>query len=450
MYPCRLLLVFLLLFPGIFYAQQLVEIPYLLDLSPVSVDSYHVPAKDVIVLPCDFAGSGFNMDRFADSVKKVGARIVGIDLVYSEYAASETFDQRKLNERRLETLRASIPELFDNNLVRWRLISQQANPSAEANKALFHGFVIHLLSPEDTYSGNSDDSLRTEREIAFVKELLKSGERISGPDAKDSSPPGYRPIVQYLPRLRRKRERGVRYDKRSIWFRKQDTAAVLVIADSFRSDTSYVYNYIFNDSTVIMTFRRHPDWQDVLVVEDVTGSMYPYMAQTFMWRRLNIDSVPIRKFVFFNDGDRNPDGPIGRSGGAYEIESGMIGEVEEEAYATMRKGSGGAAPENNLEALQYGITSFPESETLVLIADNFAPIRDLSLLKEMRRPVKIILCGVRGRVHYSYILLALQTGGSIYTMEEELTGLPSFTEGQQFVVGDQKFEIHNGSLRLVH
>ncbi|MEM7372873.1 MAG: hypothetical protein AAF587_29900 [Bacteroidota bacterium] len=40
------------------------------------------------------------------------------------------------------------------------------------------------------------------------------------------------------------------------------------------------------DSTVFHVFQRNPDWNNMLVVCDFTGSMSPYTAQLLVWHKL--------------------------------------------------------------------------------------------------------------------------------------------------------------------
>ena len=57
----------------------------------------------------------------------------------------------------------------------------------------------------------------------------------------------------------------------------------------------------------------------MLIIADVTGSMYPYMKQVMNWWQLNFQREEKMQIVFFNDGDTTPDNQkvIGRTGGIY-------------------------------------------------------------------------------------------------------------------------------------
>lgn len=59
-------------------------------------------------------------------------------------------------------------------------------------------------------------------------------------------------------------------------------------------------------------------WNNMLVVADVTASMYPYTGQLLYWLKLHEDERRIKQFVF-NDGDDKDDAvkTPGNTGGIY-------------------------------------------------------------------------------------------------------------------------------------
>lgn len=272
----------------------------------------------------------------------------------------------------------------------------------------------------------------------------------------------------YIPRLNSKAKKGITYDKKSIWGRKQKTEKLLIKDTVFiRMDSAYVlleseypvsgkdcHDYIsqnyFEDPVVTQTFSKMEDLQNRIIVEDVTGSMYPYLTQTFLWRRAAMDSENLSKFVYFNDGDRkaNHEKIMGKTGGIYYVNSSSIDKVESTAKVAMLAGSGGDAPENNLEALIYAREICPGCRP-VMIADNWAPIKDLSLLGKIDGPVDVILCGVwGGRIQADYLSLVNAVGGTIYTMEGELADIAKLKEGDIITMGGQKFKLTEGRFVL--
>ncbi|MFK8046171.1 MAG: hypothetical protein AB8B72_11795 [Crocinitomicaceae bacterium] len=273
----------------------------------------------------------------------------------------------------------------------------------------------------------------------------------------------------FYPKSKRKAQKGIIYSKKSIWGRKQvvkryllkDTVFLNVRniyvvrdADSLvfsRSCYRKVASNTFTDTIVGKTFSTIREWENKIVVEDVTGSMYPYLTQTFLWRRLATDSTKLTKFVFFNDGDskRNHEKVIGSTGGIYDVDSPNIEIIEGVGLKTMSLGRGGDCPENNIEALLYASDFCPTCE-LLMIADNNAPIKDIVLMKSLTKPVDVILCGVRyGRIQASYLTLVREVGGNIYTMEGELKEIAKLKEGEKIDFGGQKFKIIGGKFILV-
>ena len=137
--------------------------------------------------------------------------------------------------------------------------------------------------------------------------------------------------------------------------------------------------------------------------------------------------------VFFNDGDGKWDNEkeIGQTGGIYAVEGfdhdSILAVMERVSYG----GSGGDHRENDLEAVQEAMDLFPEADEFVLIADNSGPVRDIKLLKEIERPVRIILCGVyHDKYETDYLNIAYRTGGSVHTKDRDLNDLADLSQFQ--------------------
>lgn len=179
------------------------------------------------------------------------------------------------------------------------------------------------------------------------------------------------------------------------------------------------------DSTVYRVLERHPEWNNMLVVMDWTGSMYKHGAQLVHWykvKRFERDDI-VKHFVFFNDGNhkRSYQKRIGRTGGVYRAKSVDIEEILNTMEYVMSKGNGGDPPENDIEALLTGIQYLEGYQSVVLIADNKSEVRDIDLLSKIKLPIHIILCDAKGYVHPHYQKLAKATGGSIHTIEQDLS-----------------------------
>jgi hypothetical protein len=201
------------------------------------------------------------------------------------------------------------------------------------------------------------------------------------------------------------------------------------------------------DSTLLKVFDRNKAWKDMLVVCDVTGSMSPYTAQLLFWIKSNQKLKTFKQIVFFNDDDNKSTNQTATADetGIWSIESGNSTKVIETAFEAMQKGS---HEENDLEAICYAIKKFPENKgNVVLIADNWENPCDMQLLeylKSQKIPVHIIVCGVTDRMNTLYLDIAYATGGSIHTMEEDLSNIATMGEGKVIRFGNFKFKMTGG------
>jgi hypothetical protein len=188
------------------------------------------------------------------------------------------------------------------------------------------------------------------------------------------------------------------------------------------------------------------------IVGDVTGSMYPYTAQLLLWLKLkSLDSLTT-SYTFFNDGDDLPDRKkvISKTGGIYSNVCTSFTEVLDLVKSTMKKGGGGDAPENDVEALLQSERRFPGSAFHVLIADNWAPVKDIKLAGLITKPVRIVLCGVvDDAINTDYLDLARLTKGSVHVLENDLLNLARMHEGEVLKIGKKEYKIVGGHFKVI-
>ncbi len=199
--------------------------------------------------------------------------------------------------------------------------------------------------------------------------------------------------------------------------------------------------------TSILKILDRTMWKNATIVVDVTGSMYKYTAQLLLWVQSNPIGSLSKNFVFFNDGDNMPDmdKKLGSTGGIYFKSCSSFAEVESLMKATMLKGNGGDYPENNIEALLKAEKAFPTSEFQVMIADNWAAIKDKVLWQQLTKPVRIVVCGATGfNVNIDYLNLARRTKGSVHVLESDLYNLAGLKEGEILKAGKNSFVVKNG------
>jgi len=200
------------------------------------------------------------------------------------------------------------------------------------------------------------------------------------------------------------------------------------------------------DSSILKILDR-TRWENTTIVGDVTGSMYKFTAQLLLWVKTNPIGSQSKNFVFFNDGNNMPDKDkkLGSTGGIYFKTCNNYIEVENLLRGTMLKGNGGDYPENNIEALLTGEKAFPAAEFQVMIADNWAAIKDKVLWQHLTKPVRIVVCGATEfNVNIDYLNLARKTKGSVHLMESDLYNLAGLKEGEILKIGKNSFVVKNG------
>lgn len=451
----------------------------ILDAPVADIPAYDTLAcKDCIFLHVEYGTSDFlNLDvltRFS------GEAITQVDMAYTSFARTKGFDQTALNRERLENLQKVAPQLFENELIDWNLIRQTACNSLEESERLFHGFAVHLApgsatrdksgtlvpakpkegtaSPKKKTGPATRDTVITERQIRIV--------RLTDRNCEETG--------KYLPRNKDKAKRGVRYDnERAAIFWKRKPEKICATTDlGYRYDTSYVkrtykVNALTgklmdrsfsvdrrNDTVVVGAMERNwSNWkQEKLVfVQDMTGSMTSYLSQIVLWRE-QYAAKGVEDFVFFNDGDRKPDSQkeIGKTGGIYYVNSRKINEIQEMAYRCSDAGYGGDTPENNVEALLQAQDKCGDCTQIVMIADNYAPVRDIKLAGKVKKPVHIIVCGGNGEVvHSHYLTIAALTGGSVHTSVLDLDLKNALKSDEPLVVGERKYVFKNRVYEMV-
>lgn len=214
-----------------------------------------------------------------------------------------------------------------------------------------------------------------------------------------------------------------------------------------RKAESFASSYSNFQDTVIRAVLNRNKWSEKLIVCDLTGSMLPYASQLSAWYQLNYAKEKNLQFVFFNDGDDKADHQkqIGNTGGIYYEPAKDMASLHALIGRVGSAGNGGDCPENNMEALIKGVKLANPYKELVMIVDNYAPVKDIALLYQFNAPVHIIICGAtRGEIEPDYLDIARHTKGSIHTIEEDITKIAALSEGQEIVIKNVTYRVMGG------
>ena len=197
------------------------------------------------------------------------------------------------------------------------------------------------------------------------------------------------------------------------------------------------------NSVIYKAFRMHPEWENMVVVADWTGSMYTYVGQIMRWHKINMEKKLLKHLVLFNDGDDvKRDGKtkkVGKTGGIYYADPNDMDDFLKKVEVAVDNGDGGDAEENDVEAIIAAFDKYKKANEVILIADNSA-VRDIELVKKINKPVHVLLCN--GGWVMDYIKLAYETGGTITTFQDDIDfSDKSQIDPQNIVLNGIKYKI---------
>jgi hypothetical protein len=455
---------------------------------PVFISTYAETQNNCEKLLIPTTYSKFNCDLLPELSKLNNAFIIGIDLVYTDFPSGYSF--KTLNRNRFLKLDSILKgrSLLDIPVTLYRQTRAQSKEEAEKD---FHGFVIYyknntkeLTTEKLIPAERPQDSVDVQEEVMslsrttdtlpvlpaladheFIKSLIDND---FNPDsilkikeayvkAKDSM--DYEQLYCYDKSLAEQYKKTAK--KVEIIFKevllekgysKKNLLRYYKECDKFLKVTTKVPLYsplvrFFTEDSVVTKALNRNRWNNMMVCADVTGSMSPYIVQLLVWLKLNANDSSLKHFIAFNDGDNKPQKKkkIGKTGGIYNTPSWQYKEVAGTVYTGVKNGNGGDGPENDIEALMAGEKLCKDCENFILIADNYAPVKDIQLLSKLNRPVKIILCGVHGFINTDYLNIARKTRGSIHTIEKDIINLALMKEGEIFEFGEKKYQLKGGN-----
>lgn len=450
----------------------------LLDNRILRVPAYESDtiSHNQLLLQMQYAKSLFTDTTHVQELQ--GAQILSVDLLFTDYPAHN--DLKPLNKRRLIALCQLVPGIEKQKNVSWTIVRQMDGKDPESAGKLHHGFIINYrkpytpadrkreltliqeVTPDTTIPYQASDAPpekihqwaiihegSTPRARTHLGRPLKQMGDNRGklpPPADGDTLVGLTPdeaMRKYIidPKMRKMLGGedslflllGPKPEPGPALVKTPEPPAKPVVPD-------YDPVPVPQDSTVINTFTRN-HFEHMLVVADVTGSMSPYIMQLVQWMQLKEKQSNIDYCICFNDGDNKIDDLkyIGNTGGIYGGPVASSQQIAALIRHTMEQGDGGDLEENPCEAIRKGIESAPECKDVILIADSWAPARDIELASTIKKPVQVIICGKRLGVHPDLVTIALLSGGSLHFINEDVLNLQPLKEGKELFIHNRYY-----------
>lgn len=196
--------------------------------------------------------------------------------------------------------------------------------------------------------------------------------------------------------------------------------------------------------------RNIDKWKNIVIVCDITTSMFPYTTQVFDWMMENTDNKTIKGIVFFTDCDSLGHQTRGKlPGKMFSVRKKDELVLWDTMFAAINNTENNKdKPENNIEALLYAQKQFPDADEIVMIADNSSEVKDMRSLEKIKKKVHVILCGETYQKNYAFqsdfVEIAKKTKGSIHTVEDDIENVSKVKEMSVVRVGNVYFRFHKG------
>lgn len=460
----------------------------------VFIEKYDLPAEikkaGQVIVQMPFGYSNI-LNVFGDTVGLKTAGDIFIDVACTDYPINASLTV--LNKSRVASFLKHFPFIDRSQLAQVNFFQQTDGAEREKAMTMFHGLIIKFRPKQSVENAKVEvvkledivktgaivptvklvtvvkktDDKGTELEKLYGKRPRKLQDGVwyilvgrGGITSSDNDMPKKQPLDSFVTRepkdalaegliskeeykeFKRSSSINIYYTR---WF-KLDSVIPKRTATVIEKPMYITKTNKLPDTSILKILDRNK-WEKTTIVGDATGSMFTYTAQLLLWVKTNPIGNLSKNFVFFNDGDNTPDKDkkLGNTGGVYYKSCNNYNEVENLLKSTMLKGGGGDYPENNIEALLQAEKAFPETEYQVMIADNWAAIKDKVLWQHLTKPVRVVLCGATEfNVNIDYLNLARKTNGSVHLMESDLYNLSGLKEGEILKIGKNSFIVKNG------
>lgn len=426
--------------------------------------------NETLVLQMDFGSS-----IFIDTIgvyKLQNAQILSVDLLFTDYPTNQNL--MALNKRRLQALVDLVPTATLQTHTVWQIIRQLDGKDKASAATMLHGFVVNYRSQEtlvtkkkeiDVIKSVTPTLINVPAEVPFVEEKVNNWSAVHNGGIPRQRVVIYnRPLRKsdinksLLQKMAAPKDTIVSFtykeaksnqiipDMGSRFMREKDSVYFL-LAPPLQATTKLIPPALrsLGDSSVLKTLKRN-QFNKMLVIADVTSSMSPYVAQVFAWINNEAEKNNIEYVVCFNDGDGRDNNykKIGKTGGVYGEPYKDAIQLSKLIISTMEKCKNNDIEENDCEAILKGIDLCSNCEDVVLLADSWAPVRDISLVDNIKKPIKVIACGNRIGIRPEYIEIALKTNGSLHFTNEDITDFTLLRNGKQMMIHGKLYAFKNG------
>ncbi|TAE17671.1 MAG: hypothetical protein EAZ47_05000 [Bacteroidetes bacterium] len=436
-----------------------------LTVTKISAYQHDSLGANVLLLPVNYAN--FLLADTNGIHQLQIAQILSIHLVFTDYP--KTASLQNLNTKRWQQLCALLPPTIQWNTLQVGVFRQTDGYDKATAEKLFHGFVIQYRPASDKLKKASEIRLIREATDSFLASIpvpinakVNNWDYVRGGSGQRSIT--YKGVpVSLVYKDRSTAEKIARKNAQPIWpvpSKELIEKEIIFVKMEDRNrfpDTLYLIPRVrYTDKplltnltadtkqlkdTALFTLLAKKPATNIGLVVDVTGSMSPYTAQVLIWLQALQYTKAIKAVTCFNDGNDKATAQkeIGRTGGIYTQFYTSYEALVNMIIKAMDAGDGGDLPENAVEAILIAQQKTPDVEELWLVADGWAPVRDIVLANQIQKPLVIFVNGPRSFVHEHYIELALKTKGQLLLPDGKRVKLQAlldngFTEilGQQY------------------
>jgi hypothetical protein len=209
----------------------------------------------------------------------------------------------------------------------------------------------------------------------------------------------------------------------------------------------------YENTTYEALDRNISKWKNVVIVCDMTSSMFAYTTQLFDWLNENKENTSIKGIVFFTDCDSLGNQRKGKMPSKmFSVKDRNEDLLWNTMFAAISNSENNKdKPENNLEAALFATKNYKDIDEIVMIADNSASVKDMDLLSKIKKPIHLILCGETFEKNLAfqddYFKIAKKTKGSIHTVEDDINDLNKIKNKTIIRVGNIYFRYEKGRFK---